>query len=376
LAAKKKKAKKDCYPWWQFYDELEDGSKKCKGCKKLPFAATTTTGTYLLSDNAVIYTSGNLQYHQNRCAGLAKMQKNVDTEMAFIQGRVIIPGRVNKEDNRVINDKLAEWIISESVPLRSVESDKFRAIFSTMNDEVRIYSRRDLGRRINNASKNARRSIISMFEEFEGEVALTTDGWTSGGQDGFMGITVHWISPEWKFCSMTLDMVEAPHTHSGVNLQDLLLKVLKRFKLDKRVISITTDNAENMTLTCKLLSAKLGGDEFFHIRCAAHIINLVATSAFDLIKPRLEKLRGVITFLNSSTKATMEYRRSASTDTEYIKGLDQIDIVYTPSTIGSKRKVPLDVKTRWSSTYHMLDKALRVRDPSMWLTSLVEKIPG
>jgi hypothetical protein len=292
------------------------------------------------------------------------MKKNLEMEMEMLRnpGRVIIPGVISKEENRVINDKVAEWVIGEGVPLRLVESQKFKAIFATINNEVKIYSRRDLGRRIKNASKNTSRSLIRMFDALEGEVALTTDGWTSGGQDGFMGITVHWISSDWKLCSMTLDMVEAPHTHSGVNLQELLFKVLKRFKLDKKVISLTTDNAENMTVTCKLLSAKLGGDEFFHIRCAAHIINLVATSAFELVKPRLEKLRGIITFLNNSTKATTQYRRTATTDTEYIEALADIDMIYTPSATGSKRKVPLDVKTRWSSTFHMLDKSLRVRD--------------
>jgi hypothetical protein len=45
---KRKKPKKDAYPWWNYFDQREDGSKKCKGCDDGLFASSTTSGLYLL----------------------------------------------------------------------------------------------------------------------------------------------------------------------------------------------------------------------------------------------------------------------------------------------------------------------------------------
>ena len=269
----------------------------------------------------------------------------------------LLPGMLSKEAIRIFNDKVAEWIIDSSVPLRIVDNEKFRELFRTINENIHIYSRRDLGRRIANAFKNAQIAIKSSFSTFQGEVALTTDGWTSGALEGYMGVTVHWIDENWKPCRMVLDIVEAPQSHTAENLRDALMEVIGTYNLHCKVVAITTDNAENMIVACKLIGRELQGDHFVHLRCSAHIVNLVTNTAFELIKTRLENLRDVIALLGKSTKVNREYQDLADTDEEW--KLRQGDN-YTASVATSKRKISLDCKTRWSSTHRMLDKCLRV----------------
>jgi len=295
---------------------------------------------------------GSLKYHVERCKG-GKSQA-IETKGG------LLAGAVDKIGSRIINDKIAAWIIEASPPLRVVDGEAFRRIYATINPTIHVYSRRELGRRIENAFTNAQQSMQKFFLEFDGEVALTSDAWTSGALDGYMGVTAHWIDKNWDAKSVVLDLCEAPISHTGENLARTLLKVIKEYNLSSKVISMTSDNAENMVVCCRRLSEQLESDEFVHIRCSAHIINLIATASFDLVQPRLEAIRSVVTLLNRSPKVSAEYRDTAVTDEEW-----KADLAagYKPSAPNSKRKINLDVKTRWSSTYRMLNYCLRVRIP-------------
>jgi len=46
-----------------------------------------------------------------------------------------------------------------------------------------------------------------------------------------MGITAHWISNDWKLKSILLDFVKLEDSHSGKNLKEFFLKVLKNMAL-------------------------------------------------------------------------------------------------------------------------------------------------
>jgi hypothetical protein len=75
-----------------------------------------------------------------------------------------------------------------------------------------------------------------------------------------------------------------------------------------------------------------------HVRCCAHIVNLIVCAGLKDIDDSVVKIRNAIRFVRSSPSRQLVFNQCK----ERLK-------------IGSKKSVCLDVATRWNSTYMMLD---------------------
>jgi len=77
-------------------------------------------------------------------------------------------------------------------------------------------------------------------------VAFTLDGWTSPFQTSFLAITAHWIDEDWEPVDITLGFEKLTGAHTGEALLAVFIAVIERFKLQRKVISITSDNGSNV----------------------------------------------------------------------------------------------------------------------------------
>ncbi|KAK3206175.1 hypothetical protein Dsin_020221 [Dipteronia sinensis] len=83
----------------------------------------------------------------------------------------------------------------------------------------------------------------------------------------------------------------------------------------------------------------------FHMRCCAHILNLIVKDGLDVIGEGIERIRSSVLYWVATPKRIEKFE-----DTDR-----QLNIPY------SKRLV-LDCPTRWNSTYFMLTTALLYKD--------------
>ena len=81
--------------------------------------------------------------------------------------------------------------------------------------------------------------------------------------------------------------------------------------------------------------------KILHMRCCAHILNLIVRDGSDVIQPAIAKIRDSIAFWTATPKRVEKFEEIA----KYVK-------------VSSKNKLGLDCKTRWNSTYKMLNAAL------------------
>jgi hypothetical protein len=77
-------------------------------------------------------------------------------------------------------------------------------------------------------------------------VAFTLDGWTSPFQTSFLAITAHWINEDWEPVDITLGFEKLTGKHTGEALLDAFIAVVERFNLQRKVMSITSDNGSNV----------------------------------------------------------------------------------------------------------------------------------
>jgi hypothetical protein len=87
------------------------------------------------------------------------------------------------------------------------------------------------------------------------------------------------------------------------------------------------------------------GGKFFHMRCSAHILNLIVRDGLEVIKSSVEKIRYSVQFWTASAKREEKFEEAAK----------QLRVAET-------KKLELDCLTRWNSTYNMLKTAMGYKD--------------
>jgi len=79
-------------------------------------------------------------------------------------------------------------------------------------------------------------------------VAFTLDCWTSLNTDGYISLNAHYIDDNWCLQKRILKFSFMPPPHNGVSLAEKILLLLKDWRLDKKVMSLTLDNASSNDL--------------------------------------------------------------------------------------------------------------------------------
>jgi hypothetical protein len=166
-----------------------------------------------------------------------------------------------------------------------------------------------------------------------------------------MCITCHYITEKWKLRKKVIWFSEADTPHDGTNLFNIMLECLQDWGLQEKVFSITLDNATNNTLCVSYMKANLLGKnllpskgDLLHGRCAAHVINLIVQDGLAITCTAVDNIRESIKYVRSSPPRKKKFK----------------DIIVQEG-IKCKKKVTLDVATRWNSTHLMIKTALEYR---------------
>ena len=113
----------------------------------------------------------------------------------------------------------------------------------------------------------------------------------------------HYIDSDWSLTSRILDLCAFPPPHTGCAIAMKIMELLKEWELEKKVFTITVDNASSNDNMQSILKRQLQKDlvcngEFFHVRCVAHILNLIVQDGLSVISGALEKIRESVKFVN------------------------------------------------------------------------------
>jgi len=124
-------------------------------------------------------------------------------------------------------------------------------------------------------------------------------------------------------------------------LCEIVEDVLERWSIAKdRILAVTTDGAKNAK---KAVIAELDLDWMY---CVAHAINRAVFNAMkiDVIKDLLKKAKAIVKFFRNSPKASriLESQQSAL-------------------RLESPKKLKLENKTRWNSSYKMMKRLIAIR---------------
>ena len=82
---------------------------------------------------------------------------------------------------------------------------------------------------------------MKSFSE-HGKISIALDYWTSPDKKPFIAITGYFITEDFHYYEILLGFIPLSGAHTGEQLAEVVLDVLKQHNLLYRVLEITTDN--------------------------------------------------------------------------------------------------------------------------------------
>jgi hypothetical protein len=110
------------------------------------------------------------------------------------------------------------------------------------------------------------------------KIHLAFDLWTSGSCLSLNGVVTHFLNKDFEFCSILLATPEQTGSHAGVKIAEGVVKVNRDFEIKEEQLGyFMLDNASNNDTALREIAETFGFDKGERrLRCAGHIINLVA----------------------------------------------------------------------------------------------------
>ncbi|XP_050941542.1 zinc finger BED domain-containing protein RICESLEEPER 2-like [Cucumis melo] len=136
--------------------------------------------------------------------------------------------------------------------------------------------------------------------------------------------------------------------HKGDTIGRAIEKCLEGWGID-RLFTVTVDNASSNDVAIAYLVKKFKGrnglvldGESIHIRCCAHILNLIVSDALKDLHVSIIRIRNAVKYVRSSPARLQIFKDFAKED-----------------KMSTKNCLTMDVPTRWNSTFTMLDGAIK-----------------
>ncbi|KAL8548206.1 hypothetical protein ACS0TY_007504 [Phlomoides rotata] len=138
-------------------------------------------------------------------------------------------------------------------------------------------------------------------------VSVTTDLWKSDQKISYMVVTCHFVDSNYHLQKRVLNFYDVPPPHSGVCISDALHKCLVEWGIENKIWTITVDNASYNDVAIRTLKGSLSykntlpiGGKIFHVRCCAHILNLLVQDGISEIENVITKVRESVKYITAS----------------------------------------------------------------------------
>ncbi|CAN1156042.1 Putative AC transposase [Linum perenne] len=312
---------------------------KCNYCNKL-LGGTSNHGT------------SNLKAHTSSC-----FQKRIqDRSQKILGANIMSKGKkdmiATSFDASVARKNLAIAIVMHEYPLSIVDHLYFKNFVFSLQPLFSVPSRNTIKDAIMKVHVSERDRFRQLIDDNKGRIAITTDMWTASNQrKGYMAVTAQYIDNTWKLRNHMMGFIYVPAPHTSERLASVLVKCMLEWNVDNKVSTITLDNCSTNDAMLEKVKMSLGVSNlmgegaFLHMRCSAHILNLVVKDGEDVVREGIEKIRNSVVYWIATPKRVEFFEENA-------KQLKFTNI----------KKLVYDCPTRWNSTYATLVVAIPYRD--------------
>jgi hypothetical protein len=186
--------------------------------------------------------------------------------------------------------------------------------------------------------------LRAMFMTTVARVCLTTNTWTSMQKLNYIVITSHFIDSDWNLHKKILNFYLIPN-HKGDTIEEKILLCMLEWGI-RNIFTITVDNDTFNDVALEYVKMRTGNklgvvleSQFMHMRCCAHILNLIVTEDLKEVEDFIVRVRSAVKYVKSSPSRFEKFKSCVEREQLTFKGL-----------------LCLDVPTRWNSTFFYVER--------------------
>lgn len=245
---------------------------------------------------------------------------------------------ISLSKSKTIDLQITKFIVKHFHPFSLIEEIEFRNLIKMLAPNYTIPSRKTLSNSL----------LLQMYESVLQKVradlddvtalSLTTDGWTSINNQHFIALTVHYINSDTILCSRLIGCINYNEKCTSEELANFLMGITKKWSIENKISAVVTDNAPNIVNAIKL-------NNWRHVPCFAHVLNIGIQHALNHIKPIMTKIKNIVEFFKQISSALNKFQ-----NVQKQSGFEPLKLIQ-------------ECKTRWNSAFKMMERIVKLKEP-------------
>ncbi|XP_071058480.1 E3 SUMO-protein ligase ZBED1-like isoform X2 [Pseudochaenichthys georgianus] len=250
------------------------------------------------------------------------------------------PAQARPTRKQDLDEALVNLIVKDTQPFSVVEDVGFRACVALLDPNCVTPTRQAVKAMVEAKYVRERNKAIADMQKVAA-VSLTSDMWTSINRDAYLAVTCHFVDDSTRLNCVLLGVQPFPRTHTAENLAGVKASLVEEWGITDKVTGLVTDGAANMISCGRQLKLR-------RAICIAHTLHLIVNKSLD-VTPVLSDIR-------AKARTLVGYFRSSALAKEKLESVQR--------QLGRPTlKLLQEVETRWSSTHHMLQRLVDLREP-------------
>lgn len=244
----------------------------------------------------------------------------------------------------LIDKALTKMIALTLLPISTVINPGFIQFMKVLEPAYKVPTAPTMTKRLQIAYNDIRKALHLKLATIS-SVALSTDCWTSRAQDSYITVSVYFVDETWTPQTYVLATQEMEERHTAQHLASKLQSIIEEWDLTGKVTAIVTDNASNILAALRLLNDIVTETE--GVTCAAHSLQLSIYKGLQIYE--------IDRIICKASKIISHFRHSNVAANALEKAQEQVQ--------HEKNKLIQNCRTRWNSTYFMLERLIKNRIP-------------
>ncbi|XP_010239410.1 zinc finger BED domain-containing protein RICESLEEPER 2 [Brachypodium distachyon] len=252
-------------------------------------------------------------------------------------------------DPKLCRELMTKFCIHAEIPFLKFEDPYLQVWIDSMQPAFQIKGRHTVRDDAMKMYQEMKKDIEIEFENLDSRICLTSDMWTSNQNLGYMCITAHYIDAGFNYKKKIINFKEVRYPHTGFAIEEAIVSCLTEWGIRNKIFTMTLDNANNNTTACEEFvkyhkNELLLEGQNLHVRCCAHILNILVQDGMKIIHRSINKIRELLKHIETSPTRLQDFNTIA-----------------IAMGLASKKGMCIDVANRWNSTWKMLVQALVYR---------------